>query len=433
MAKSASKPIFDGATLSPKLKPDGDTDDQSLSLPIGKETGQGGVAVARAYKHAAGKSSTYDPQVVDMIYHMSREGHFSDSYVSEFVKAKLAAERDMTRNPPPATWDQLVFLSANLTRLVIDPYREKCDSQVTIGHDCKKPIVLEWPIILSGADFGKLPDPLPMSLLKAAAEAGLAISTNASWKVKDQPSAQQMITVDISQPLPDLSNARAVELTTTHASLLTQDNLATIVKVVRDATDAQIPVGIVAPAFNASNVIDRIVDLDIDFCITDGQWTQDQAPTDIFPELVAAPAIHVLADTIERLRYHRKEETIQVIYRGGIRGGADAGKALCLGASAACLGLSAAIGMGFKITKITDKDHLLKQLSAPCDSDAVTHNIYNFAKSVVMEVTMLARACGKSSVTNMEPEDLRALTIAISAATGIPLTGKDMNFRTIVR
>ena len=42
---------------------------------------------------------------------------------------------------------------------------------------------------------------------------------------------------------------------------------------------------------------------------------------------------------------------------------------------------------------------------------------------------MLARACGKSSVTNMEPEDLRALTVAVSAATGIPVAGKDYNFR----
>ena len=42
---------------------------------------------------------------------------------------------------------------------------------------------------------------------------------------------------------------------------------------------------------------------------------------------------------------------------------------------------------------------------------------------------MLARACGKSSVTNMEPEDLRSMSIAVSAATGVPLAGRDVQFR----
>ena len=37
---------------------------------------------------------------------------------------------------------------------------------------------------------------------------------------------------------------------------------------------------------------------------------------------------------------------------------------------------------------------------------------------------MMARCCGKTDLHNIEPEDLRALTLATSESTGIPLTGK---------
>ena len=139
MAKTRDKAVFDGATLSPKLKPKAGV---QLGLPIGKIVQRTDAkAVARHYKHAAGKSDTYCPPVVDMIYHMARSGRFADDEVCQFVAAKLDAERTMPASRPPPTFDQLVFLSANLTRLVIDPYREKCNSRVQVGsrraHHCR--------------------------------------------------------------------------------------------------------------------------------------------------------------------------------------------------------------------------------------------------------------------------------------------------------
>ena len=40
-----------------------------------------------------------------------------------------------------------------------------------------------------------------------------------------------------------------------------------------------------------------------------------------------------------------------------------------------------------------------------------------------MEVTALARACGKSSVHHLEPEDLAALTVEAAAMARVPLAG----------
>ncbi|MFN7888548.1 MAG: FMN-binding glutamate synthase family protein, partial [Betaproteobacteria bacterium] len=40
-----------------------------------------------------------------------------------------------------------------------------------------------------------------------------------------------------------------------------------------------------------------------------------------------------------------------------------------------------------------------------------------------MELTMLARACGKGNVHHLEREDLVALTVEAAAMAGVPLAG----------
>jgi hypothetical protein len=45
------------------------------------------------------------------------------------------------------------------------------------------------------------------------------------------------------------------------------------------------------------------------------------------------------------------------------------------------------------------------------------------AGNMTLEMQMLARACGKADVHDLEPEDLRALTLEAAAIAGIPLVG----------
>jgi methylamine---glutamate N-methyltransferase subunit C len=51
--------------------------------------------------------------------------------------------------------------------------------------------------------------------------------------------------------------------------------------------------------------------------------------------------------------------------------------------------------------------------------------VENFLRSMVMEIQMLARACGKADVHDLEPEDLRALTLETALITQIPMVGMD--------
>ena len=47
----------------------------------------------------------------------------------------------------------------------------------------------------------------------------------------------------------------------------------------------------------------------------------------------------------------------------------------------------------------------------------------NYINVLTLELQTLARACGKSHVHNLEPEDMVALTMEAAAMAGVPLAG----------
>jgi hypothetical protein len=51
--------------------------------------------------------------------------------------------------------------------------------------------------------------------------------------------------------------------------------------------------------------------------------------------------------------------------------------------------------------------------------------VANYLKNMAMEIAALARACGKSSVHNLEPNDLVALTVEAAAMAQVPIAGTD--------
>ena len=59
--------------------------------------------------------------------------------------------------------------------------------------------------------------------------------------------------------------------------------------------------------------------------------------------------------------------------------------------------------------------------------EEAAHRVYNFLHSLTLEVQMLARACGKTNVHSLEPEDLAALTTEAAAMARVPLAGTELH------
>ncbi|MEC8563923.1 MAG: glutamate synthase-related protein, partial [Pseudomonadota bacterium] len=62
-------------------------------------------------------------------------------------------------------------------------------------------------------------------------------------------------------------------------------------------------------------------------------------------------------------------------------------------------------------------------LTARLDPELGGKRVANYLRVLTLEAQTLARACGKSHVHNLEPEDLNALTVEAAAMARVPLAG----------
>lgn len=185
-----------------------------------------------------------------------------------------------------------------------------------------------------------------------------------------------------------------------------------------------------------------------DVVVIDGMQGGTAATQNVFIEHVGQPTLACIRPAVQALQDLDLHREVQLIVSGGIRTGADVAKALALGADAVSIGTAAMIALGDNDPRweteynalgttagayddwhegldpagITTQDpNLTKNLDPVLGGQRLS----NYLKVMTMEVQTIARACGKSHILNLEPEDLCALTIEASAMTGVPLSGTD--------
>jgi glutamate synthase domain-containing protein 2 len=155
------------------------------------------------------------------------------------------------------------------------------------------------------------------------------------------------------------------------------------------------------------------------------------------------PAVRLAVDALLEMGMHRQ---VQLIVSGGIRSGADVAKALALGADAVSIGTAALIAMGDNSPEYDEQYRELgsaagfyddwqagrdpvgistqdDELAARFDPVVGGRKLANYLRVLTLEAQTLARACGKSHVHNLEPEDLVALTVEAAAMARVPLAG----------
>ena len=189
-----------------------------------------------------------------------------------------------------------------------------------------------------------------------------------------------------------------------------------------------------------------------DVLVIDGMEGATGASPDVLLDHTGIPAMSALCEAMRSLDEMKAIGEVQVIVSGGIKNGVDAAKALALGADAVSIGTAALIAFNCNAPLFEDDYAALgvkpgfchhchtgrcpvgittqdPELIERLEVDGAADRVFNFLQSMTMEMQMFARACGKSSVHDLEPEDMRALTLEASLITGIPVAGTGFTLR----
>ena len=224
------------------------------------------------------------------------------------------------------------------------------------------------------------------------------------------------------------------------------DDLEIKIEELREITDWEKPIYVKVGATRPYYDVALAVKSGADVVVLDGMQGGTAATQDVFIEHVGIPilaAIRPAVQALQDLGMHRK---VQLIVSGGIRNGADVAKALALGADAVAIGTAALVALGDNDPRwaadyaalgteagayddwhegrdpagITTQD---PDLASRLDPVAAGRRLANYLAVLTLEAQTIARACGKSHLHNLEPEDLVALTIEAAAMARVPLAG----------
>ena len=227
------------------------------------------------------------------------------------------------------------------------------------------------------------------------------------------------------------------------------DDLEIKIRELREITGWKVPIYVKVGATRTYYDTLLAVKSGADVIVVDGMQGGTGATQECFIEHVGIPtlpAVRMATEALKELGMHR--EGVQLIVSGGIRSGADVAKAIALGADAVSIGTAALIALGDNNPDLEEEYNKLgttagfydewqagddpagittqdKKLAARLDPKKGGEKLANYLKVLTLEAQTLARACGKSHIRNLEPEDLNALTLEASAMAKVPLAGTD--------
>ena len=224
------------------------------------------------------------------------------------------------------------------------------------------------------------------------------------------------------------------------------DDLEIKIEELREITDWEKPIYVKIGATRPYYDVALAVKSGADVVVLDGMQGGTAATQDVFIEHVGIPILSAIRPAVQALQDLGMHRKVQLIVSGGIRNGADVAKALALGADAVAIGTAALIALGDNDPSLEEEYAKLGStagayddwqegrdpagittqdpaLAARLDPVAAGRRLANYLAVLTLEAQTIARACGKSHLHNLEPEDLVALTMEAAAMARVPLAG----------
>jgi len=236
-----------------------------------------------------------------------------------------------------------------------------------------------------------------------------------------------------------------------HPDMLGPDDMIIKIEELREATDWQVPIFVKLGASRVYDDVKLAAKAGADVVVVDGMEGGTGASPELLQEHTGIPTLAAVCEARAALEELGLYGSVQLIIAGGLRHGSDMAKALALGADAVYVGTAALIALNCNAPLYVEDYHAIGAAPYHChhchtgrcpvgittqdpelvkrlDIDAGAERVAHWLRAVTSEIQILARACGKRDVHDLEPEDLRALTLEASMIAGVPLAGTNMVF-----
>jgi len=361
------------------------------------------------------------------------------------------------------SFDDLVFVPAQLSKKPVDYYKEKISSKTVIGKNSQKPIEIETPIIIGAMSFGAVSRETKIALAKASKLAGTIANTGEGGMLTEEREFSKYLIIQYStgrfgireeifkkadlieikigqgaKPgmggmLPaekvteEIAKVRGVPMgkdvhsPAYHLDIKNIDDLRKRIEWLRSLTGGA-PIIIKLAAGDIENDLKLAVKANPDIIAIDGKGGGTGAAPEVILDEVGIPTLAALVRARETLDKIGAKQELWI--GGGLQKGADFSKALALGADAVFSATSLLMAMGCINCKLcylgkcpkgiaTQEPELRKKLNI----EEASQNIANFIKNSTEEIKMVAGVCGENDIHKLNKGHLRALNSEIAKIT----------------
>ena len=410
----------------------------------------------------AGTQPTPEEPTLKRIHDMARHGLDHTGHHGEMT-AMGVPRMELPR------WDEIQILAA---QFATKPLMEDVPvgTELVIGPNAKKPLVLNIPLFVSDMSFGALSEEAKIALARGAELAGTGICSGEGGMLPEEQQSNSRYFYELASAMFGYSEDQLTKVQAFHfkggqgaktgtgghlpgakvtekiaqvrglergqdaispptfVDLVTPEDYLRFSDRVREITGG-IPIGYKMSANHIEADMEFALKAGADYIILDGRGGGTGAAPRIFRDHISVPTVPALARARRYLDEQGRRD-ITLIITGGLRVPEDFIKAMALGADGIALSNSALQAIGCVAARMCNTNNCPSgiatqkpELRQKLDVDEASNRLNQFFTSSVELMKVLARACGHDHLNQLNQDDITTWNKRMAELTGIPFSG----------